>query len=229
MRWGVVAGPGHAGVAEDNVLPHPAGPQPAALARIIRTNPLAPGQGRRWSLPIEDVLGPPWLMAWSGAPVEDMFARDPSTWTKEAWSALEGVCDVHRARLDAAGRRLVFRPQARHVLGDPQRCLKFLLAREEQPFGLALDAAAMLEPSMLERAEEHLARAFESLGGLCDAAILTNAAPDPERDGLTAAPLHKGLLDAGALGGLFRNCCPPDTPVIVLEGDVDAQLDALGA
>ncbi|MFM9957338.1 MAG: hypothetical protein ACKVZJ_04635 [Phycisphaerales bacterium] len=104
------------------------------------------------------------VMMWSGWMGEDVFERDPRCWGPAGMTALR----ERLAALRAGGERrtILLRPHARHVLNDPQRCAAFQTEYGPLGFGLVLDAAAMLEDSMIAQAPDHLERIFERLGPL---------------------------------------------------------------
>lgn len=179
------------------------------------------------------------LIVWSGRPADEE-GNALAAWGPGAWESLEKACQSLAPRLAQGGGRLLLRPHARHILSDVQRCLKLLLQFEGQPVGLALDAASMLEASMMGHAPDHLRRAFETLGPRCDAAWLSSVAFDaPPPPGLDDAEawedaepisrlveLGKGLIDPGLLGSLLE-FVPRETPII-LSGPPEPQLRALG-
>lgn len=205
----------------------PGFPEPFAV--ILDGNLLAPDPP---AIPAN--IPAPRLIAWSGTLAEGaMFDRDVRTWMPAGLEAFRSMCDAVRPFLDAAGVRLLFRSHARHVLCDPHRCATLLREWRDigAPFALALDAAAMLEQSMLTDAEDHLERAFGALAPLADAVILANAGPDgaaqpADQDAappLLTAPLHRGVIDPALLLKPWRRHTPPTTPTILLDEDVQAQ------
>ena len=179
------------------------------------------------------------LIAWSGTMAEDdMFRRDVRTWMPGGLEAFRAMCARVRPALEATGAQLLFRPHARHVLCDPQRCLT--LVREwrdaSAPFALALESTAMLEETMLAQAEDHLERAFAALGPLAEVVILANVAPsdappgDDEEDApaLLQVPLHSGAIDPTLILDAWRRHTPPSTPLILSDSEIEIQRRLLG-
>ncbi len=179
------------------------------------------------------------LIAWSGTLAQtSLFDRDPRTWLPQGLERFRRVLDDLAPRLEATGSRLLFRPHARHVLCDPQRCLTLLGQWRDTgaPFGLILEPAAMLEHDMLDAADDHLARAFEALAAHASALLLENVArpdPTPGEDAdedpppLDLRPLHRGQLDPERLLDLTRAHWPGDRPLILRDDEADAQIALL--
>lgn len=177
------------------------------------------------------------LIAWSGSLSEDgLFTREPATWMPSGLARFQSTLETLAPLLDAAGARLLFRPHARHVLADPQRCLTTLRKWRASgaPFGLVLEPAAMLEADMIPTAPDHLLRAFDALGPLADAVLLENVEPpappgsDPEGEPpLERVALHRGVLDPGVIAGLTAEFVPPETPIILRAEEIDAQAAVL--
>lgn len=177
------------------------------------------------------------LILWSGwfgrpaDPVRGRFPRDFRTWTPAAWEALDAACDGLLPALAERGIELCLRPHARHVLSDPQACLSFL--RKHEGVRLLLDPASFMTGSMLDRAEDHVARMFEALGdhpavaGVVLANVLRND-PDDE-DSLGPAPLHRGLIEPRLLVNACRTHCPPGLHCALPEAEFDAQAAMLAA
>lgn len=172
--------------------------------------------------PPDDTQG---IICWSGTLADTLLQRDPRTWGPAGFEALHAAMRGLEFAAIRHGFRVLFRTHARHVLGDPQRCLKFLSDLGGRPFGIALDPASMFEASMLPHAEDHLRRMFESLGPRCSAVILANvAAPGPLPDdslddaALTLTPLAAGVLDPLLMVELTQAHVPPSIPVLTPAG-----------
>lgn len=206
----------------------------ARWAAILTANLLAPD---RPSLP--DSRPADRLIAWSGTLAQnDLFERDPATWMPAGLDAFRAMTADLPPRLSTAGVTLLFRPHARHVLCDPQRCLTMLREWEDNDtscFGLLLDAPAMLEADMLDTAGDHLERALAALAPRAAAIALSNVrAPSPPSDPddpppLTPAPLEDGVLDPATIAALIRRHAPNQTPLISFAGDPEAQARILAA
>ena len=97
--------------------------------------------------------------------------------------------------------------------------------------GIALDALVMLEPEMLDEAEDHVRRTIDLLGARSDAVFLHNVTVDSQSGDsrLVPTPLHEGLLDPEVLIRACDDALPEDHPVILSGAAVDAQLAALGS
>lgn len=179
----------------DLVLPQ--GLAEGAVATILPGNPLADD----WVMPLD--LPGDRMVAWSGTladPDAGLFAAEPRTWMGEGHRRLEAFCDGIRDALAANGKRLCFRPHARHVLSDPQGTLDFLRRREGEPFGLALSPADLLTTGMVDDAEDHFARILEFMTPRADLLLLSDARAPESGDAsddtapLEACPLGEGVL-----------------------------------
>lgn len=166
------------------------------------------------------------VLAWSGWFADPLapshWPRDPQTWTKPGQAALDAALDRVLPAFNLT-RPLLLRQHARHVLSDAPRSLNLLRARTNQPLGLILDPAAMLEPSMLIHAEDHYRRV---LGALADhpavaAIIVTGAREIAHDDGPAIVPtrLADSQVPAALIARLVHELAPPTLPRIVLPGD----------
>lgn len=184
----------------------------AAWARVSHANVQhafkQPGEGPR-------------LVIWSGTPAEHLFDRDPRAWLANAMQTLIETCHA----LASAGRYVLVRPHARHTLGDVQRCVRFLSEVPRDRIGIVLDPASLLEPGMLPHAEDHLRRAFETLGPLCQLVWLASVsapraeppddeAEDPVTQALEPVRFSEGLLSPARMIEFWRRFCPPETPLV---------------
>lgn len=169
------------------------------------------------------------LIAWSGTLAEEPGARDWATWGPAGRAALDAACADIGPALETSGTRLLLRPHARHVLSDPFKCRRFLDERGAGPFGVALDAASMLEHSMLADAEGHIERAFEMLGPIAGAIILAGVEPGADEDApVRPCPTGRGVVSAAFLIEMVRRHAPVTTPLLALEDDGAGPLAALG-
>ena len=200
------------------ILPFPM-PAPGAMevfASFADGNPLAAD----WLLDL-DIPGER-IVAWSGTMSDELFGDDPRTWMPAGQEAFRQFCDSAAPTLLLRGRRLAFRPHARHVLSDVQSSLTFLRTRAGQPFEILLAPADLLTPALLADAEDHLTRAFEALGPRASGVLLQDAVVEGDR--LRPVPLGEGLLPAAPLRALLDRCVPADTPIILSPARLDAQL-----
>ena len=202
----------------DLVLPH--GTPGEAIASIVPGNPLA----EDWVCPLD--LPGDLLIAWSGTMAEELFADDPRTWMAAGHERFEAFCDDVRDPLADAGRRLCFRPHARHVLSDPQGTLDFLRRREGEPFGLALSPVDLLLPSMLTDAEDHFTRILDFMIPRADLLLIEDATPldsDEEIDeAMSSVPFGAGVLPGPALREAVSTRLREDAWVVVKPADLPA-------
>lgn len=113
------------------------------------------------------------VIVWSGWLGDNPFAADPRAWGGEAERALDAV--VQQCAAGPNAPELWLRPHARHVLGDAHRVARFLERNRGLNVGLALDPLALLEDSMLPKAEDHLERIFQRLAPIAAAYWLGRA------------------------------------------------------
>lgn len=178
---------------------------------LLDANPLAPGGSGAADL--FSASGTP--VIWSGTLAQELFSLHPANWGPGAWSALHGWCDGVRSDLERAGKRVLLRPHARHVLSDVQRCVRFFDERAGQPFGMALEPSAFFEPSMLGDADDHLTRILTFLGPRASVLIVSDAAPGSEDDDpVSRPPLSEGGLNRALFRSLVDAHVPPGTPTI---------------
>lgn len=192
------------------------------LGCTLRANPL----GDQWLL--DATLPGHRCITWSGTLADDPFEIHPMTWGKPGHEALERFCDEVEPQLVQHGKRLCFHPHARHVLSDPQSCARFIKVCADRPFEIALAPASMLEHSMLRHVEDHLHRAFETLGSLCAMLILADVHVDESGESLKQAPLGDGVLPRDLLMQLIERHVPQDIPIVLQPGKVQEQLSWLG-
>lgn len=211
--------------ADALVLPHPLTPGDSFFACEVEGDPLGDE-----AFVLDATLPADRIIIWSGQPAAEgesgSFRRSPITWGPDALGAFNAYCDEVLPQVADAGKRLIFRPHARHVLCDAFRIRTFLEEREAEPAGIALDAPLMLEPEMLAEAEDHLRRALDLLAPRADAVFLHNV-EIAEVDGdsrLTPAGLHDGRLDPDLLLRLWDAAVPEEVPVILSGASLDQQL-----
>lgn len=153
----------------------------------------------------------PRLVAWSGSLAEEPFARDPRTWGPAGLEAFREAAARLAPILRARNATLLLRPHARHVLCDPQRCVTLVHQWRErgEPFGLALDAAAMIEDSMAADAGDHLRRAMEWLSPLAAVVFVREAPPGGSGDEpVMETPLGSGTRRADAASAVVSEAVP---------------------
>ena len=155
----------------------------------------------------------------------DLFAADPRSWMagEGAMPALVARLETLEPALRSRRVRLLIRPHARHIVSDAPRCglvLKHAARSTEPHIGIALDPIAMVEPSMLASAVDHIRRTLESLAHRAGVVILTSVR-EPRGPGawFTPSPVREGLIPPDALLALATREIPPDCPVAMLADD----------
>ncbi len=153
---------------------------------------------------------------------------DPRTWGARGWEALEEALSRHLA---GTGPRILIRPAWTDVISDTPSCIRFLDLREQwgglERLGLLLDPAAMLAPSMMPTAEDHVRRILEMVAGRegVDGVVASNV---EVREGVPRhAPLHRGAIDAQRLSALYRGLVPASIPIILTGGEAEVQRRAI--
>ncbi len=198
---------------------------PTAWGAFLDANPL----GDAWIADTE--LPARRIVSYSGTLADTPFGDDPRTWMKPGHERFRAFCDEVEPSLRAHGRTLCFRPHHRHVLGDVHASVKLLRDRAGGPFEVLLAPADLLAPSMLPQAEDHLARMFAHLGPIAAGVLLTDIAPDPAgaQTGLfTERRFGEGVLPTALVAELLARHVPPEIPLILLPGALDAQRTLLG-
>lgn len=165
-------------------------------------------------------------LAWSGTLADDPAAGSPLNWLRPGHDALAAWCRDIAPALAAGGATLCLQPHARHVLSDHPACLRFLDSVKELPIEIALAPATMLEPSMLGDVEDHLRRIFEALAPHTTLVVLHDVRPDG--DALAPVPLGHGVLTPMLIERLVEHVAP-QTPVVLLDADVERQVELLAA
>lgn len=148
------------------------------------------------------------------------------TWGREGQAVFEAWLGS-LAGVRSPRSRVRIRPHHEDVLSDLQRCLGFLRAMHEGA-GLAFDPAALIAPSMLPYAADHMARVAETLGAMpgLDLMVLTNL--EQGADGLlTPSPLHRGALDGALLATVAQEAARRGTGIALVGVEVEAQIELL--
>ena len=113
---------------------------------------------------------------------------------------------------------ICFQPHRRHVLSDPASCVSFLGEYGEGgTFEVALAPGSFLEPAMTPDLDDHLRRAFQTLGRTVSMVILHDL----------ATLIGEGRLLPDLLRSLLREHVDPRTPVVLAEDDLDRQREWL--
>ncbi|MCA9283585.1 MAG: hypothetical protein KDA22_00105 [Phycisphaerales bacterium] len=167
------------------------------------------------------------VFTWSGTLAPEPFAPDPRNWTRQGQEAFAAFCDQVRPAMEREERTLCVQPHARHALSDVQGALNFLRTRNGQPFGVAFAPASILTGSMLMEVDDHLTRAFETLGPLASAVVLEDVRPAPsaeDNDAVQAVGLGEGILPRELVRRLLEAHVPAETPLVIRSGAIDRQL-----
>ena len=210
----------------------------APLGAFVGGNPLA----GEWAFDAE--LPGDWAFAWSGTLGDSLFEGTPANWMRGP-AMLDRLCDELAPQLSRHGKRLVLVPHARHVLSDARSALTWWCNRlfpgqrfevlppapsGPRPFGLALDLAALLEPSMVADAEDHMQSLLANFGPRIDLLVLRDARPDPaDPESLVPCPLGEGVLPRERTLALIAMHVPESVPVAVPGAGLDRALAWLGA
>lgn len=130
---------------------------------------------------------------------DDPFAEDPRNWMPSGRRTLEESLDGLVGTLAASRRTLLLRPHARQILSDLAGASDFLRRHRGERFGLALAPADLIAPTMLDRAEDLLVRAFEMLVPRLDPArdvlVLQDLVAGENPDAMPiAVPFGRGVL-----------------------------------
>lgn len=169
-----------------------------------------------------------WIFAWSGTLAESAGDVSPLNWMRGP-ALLDEACESLGPQLARHQRRLLLVPHARHVLSDARSALTWwcrhvnsgqeLFASTRPPegervFGLALDPVALLEPSMVGDAPDHLRTLLAALGPRADAVILRGARPSEDGERMEACALHEGVASLELLRALVEEHAA-DVPILV--------------
>lgn len=172
--------------------------------------------GRVWSgNPTAEAVPPggPWVCwtGWTGdaRPEEGWFERTAAAWLPSAAAERERVVGT----LVRAGA--ILWPHARHLISDIPGCLGLL--RKHDGARVLLEPAAMLEPSMIETAMDHLERMLAALGASVWGVVLSDAAERSDDADAWCEPVAPGggRLDMDAFATLVDEHVPAATMRIV--------------
>ncbi|MEM7621952.1 MAG: hypothetical protein AAF235_01975 [Planctomycetota bacterium] len=207
-------------------------------------NPLASG----FEIPFDDVLPDVAAVVRTGwldgrhDPEARIFQAGFRTWAQAGRDAYdEAIARVaHLAR--GAGREVWLWPHARHVLGDAQRVLTETRDWDDaSPFRVMLEPTAMLTPSMLDAAEDHLLRIVDTLADsprtacvlISDAELVeidpskapAGTSPGPE---LRSVPVGHGVLGAAVLAKIAAAADSAGATLLLHDDALDDQRAIIG-
>ncbi len=175
----------------------------------------------QWQLPAL-VPGLQRIMTWSGTLADDLFEGHPGNWMMAGAAALQQRTQQNLAELPDRNCRWCIRPHCRHVLSDVPSCRQFALDHAGQPIDLVLDPVSMLEPTMLSGLDEHLLRMFETLGPSAAAVFIGDAALDESGTALQSVYPGSGAVSPALVRDLLSQYVPNSTPIVIVEGQLDA-------
>lgn len=185
-------GEGSLGIFHPNVFAEP-------LAYFLRGNVAS------WPGPRLVNSGEPQLL-WSGWLGESPTGTSPQHWTRSARQSLATAC----APLASNPARIFLIPHHAHLLSDLPGCIAHALAARDAAaagcpsVGIALAPTALLAPSMMDRAMDHLERIISMIAPLSPFVLI-------ERIG-------DRRVDGAATGALLRQHMRADS-TLVLAGD----------
>lgn len=220
LEKGLATRAGIPDAAADLVVP--LGGPVEAIASILQGNPLAEDWLASLDAPGER------LICWSGTLGEELFADEPRTWMRPGHDALASFCESVSQALRSDGRRLLFRPHARHVLSDPQGSLDFLRSHEDGPFGLAVSPSDLILPEMINDLQEHLERILGVLAPQAEILFLEDARPSEDGESMEFAPIGEGVLPRELVRDLLSAHIPPEMPLVVRPSETKSALEWLG-
>ncbi|MEL6795355.1 MAG: hypothetical protein AAFO89_00875 [Planctomycetota bacterium] len=164
------------------------------------------------------------LVAWAGwlddskaDPANGRFDPDFNVWSPVGWQALRDGIAAATSSLRTHDATLCLRPHAGCVLSDPQGCLNFLRDESLERVELLLDPVAMLTPLMMDKVEDHLARAFEALGDQPAVVGCVLAAAVEIDDRVSHAALADHAEFSELMTGLWRASPLANRPVLVTD------------
>jgi len=167
------------------------------------------------------------VFSWSGTLASEPFAADPRNWSRPGQEAFAAFCDQVLPAMEREERTLCVQPHARHALSDVQGTVNFLRRRAGQPIGVAFAPASLMTGSMLSEIDDHLVRAFETVGPLATVVVLEDVRPAPtdeDDDTVETVGLGEGLLPRALVRRLLDEHVPSSTPVVIRSGGIDRQL-----
>ncbi|MCH2138207.1 MAG: hypothetical protein MK074_04065 [Phycisphaerales bacterium] len=175
------------------------------------SGPLGTFAGRAWL--DQDLIDGYWpdtpCVLWSGSRTGSRFEPGPANWLPDARAALT-------AALERMPEHVLVRPHWAQLLNDVPGTRSALQA-VEGGHRLALDVAALLAPSMVASAAEHIERIMMGLGGLSACVLLTDVRV--EEDVCRAVPLGGGSLPGQVVGEHLQQWVPDETPICVWADD----------
>lgn len=161
------------------------------------------------------------LVAYSGR--LDMPHR---TWGLAGAEALNLRAERLRTIMREQGATVLLRPHHADILSDIQRCLAFARA-ERGGLNLAMDPVALLAPSMIAGAADHLSRFADAIvtGPAPGAIVLTNLAADT--GSTDPSPIHRGGISHPIMRSLAVRMASLNVPLLLLDAETEIQLDLL--
>lgn len=161
------------------------------------------------------------LLCWSGTFADELFAGDMRNWTRLGKPTLEVWLESTLARIAAhgSGHTLGLVPHHTHLLSDVSGQMRLFHARGERRFTTILYPSALLAPSMMRDAHDHLTRAISMVAPRCDLCILEDLAPSTtaasDEGAFDRVAWQSGILSHEFVHGLLAEHLPPTTPIVL--------------
>lgn len=128
----------------------------------------------------------------TGTRADTMWQIDPSNGTAEAWNDLVEQLRPAADAAESAGVTLAFEPEHSNVVDSAKRALELIETVGSPALKVLFDPANIFHRGDLQRMQEHLAEAFELVGGH----IALVHAKDLDHDGAAGGrAAGRGLLD----------------------------------
>lgn len=148
------------------------------------------------------------------------FQSDPRVWMPKGRSAFTDFITGAKARAEAAGVILAFRPHAATGLSDLPGCVGLWKTHGAGAICVAADPVGLLTVDMLRDAEDHLRRSGEVFAALESTAILVLRGGEPDEEGrLRACPLTRGAIPGGLIVRCARQALAREVPVVLIDED----------
>lgn len=121
----------------------------------------------------------------ASADADDPAEASLASWGPRGRAAMDAGLAAWIERARVGGWELWLRPDARGLVSDAPTVLGLLRRHAGSPLRLFLEPAALLTPSMIPRAEDHLRRVCEALAGheATAAVLVTNLEGEPAERG----------------------------------------------
>lgn len=196
---------------------------PRALVSGINLLSLPPGAIE--SLPLRELGGVPLAVrsGWVDPPGDE----PAGAWLPSVQASFQAAVDALESTARDQGATIWWWPASGHALSDIPSILSFFRARAGRHHGLLLEPAALLAPSMLERGEEHLARAYGALSALASCVLVSSVGAGDSLEGSACVGVDRGVIPPGILARLVEEHVPCETPLALYAPGEDRQAELL--